>query len=104
PFPTLQRYLGDVLANGTSTVALLPGSLAGAWGFRHEARQTPRRILALLVGPSLLGGIVGTLLVVQFPDEYFRAMVPWLILTATLLFLFQPAIARLAGTHELSHQ
>src|SRR5205823_6249146 len=33
---------------------------------------------------------------------YFRALVPWLILTATLLFLFQPVIARLAGSHELS--
>src|SRR5262249_41151497 len=102
-FPTLQGILGDdVLANGTSTVAVLPGSIAGAWGFRREVRQTPGRVLALLVGPSLIGGTVGTLLVVKFPESVFRAMVPWLILTATLLFLFQPMIARLAGTRELS--
>ncbi len=102
-FPTLQGILGDdVRANGTSTVAVLPGSIAGVWGFRREVRQTPGRILALLVGPSLIGGTIGTLLVVKFPESYFRAMVPWLILTATLLFLFQPMIARLAGSHELS--
>lgn len=103
-FPTLQRYLTDVQANGTSTIALLPGSIAGAWGFRREVRQTPRRVLWLLVGPSLIGGVIGTLLVVRFPESYFRAMVPWLILSATLLFLFQPQIGRLAGTRELSSQ
>jgi uncharacterized membrane protein YfcA len=102
-FPTLQGILGnDIQANGTSTVALLPGSIAGAWGFRREVRQTPGRILALLVGPSLVGGVIGTLLVVKLPGSVFSMMVPWLILTATLLFLFQPMIARLAGSHELS--
>ncbi len=103
-FPTLQRYLGDIMANGTSTVALLPGSIAGALGFRNEVRQTPVRILLLLAVPSLAGGVVGTLLVVKLPESYFRAMVPWLILTATLLFLFQPRIAQLAGSHDLSHE
>jgi uncharacterized protein len=103
-FPTLQRYLGDIMANGTSTVALVPGSIAGAWGFRSEVRQTPRRILLLLALPSLAGGVVGTLLVVKLPASYFQAMVPWLILTATLLFLFQATIAKMAGSHDLSHE
>jgi uncharacterized membrane protein YfcA len=103
-FPTLQRYLSDIMANGTSTVALLPGSIAGAWGFRSEIRQTPSRILWLLALPSLAGGVVGTLLVVKLPESIFQAMVPWLILTATLLFLLQPRIAKLAGSHDLSHE
>jgi len=103
-FPTLQRYLGDIMANGTSTVALVPGSIAGAWGFRSEVRQTPRKILLPLALPSLAGGVVGTLLVVKLPPSYFQAMVPWLILTATLLFLFQPTIARMSGSHDLSHE
>jgi uncharacterized membrane protein YfcA len=101
-FPTLQRFVTDVVANGTSTVALLPGSIAGAWGFASEVKQTPRRLLWLLALPSLAGGLVGTLLVVRLPESYFREMVPWLILTATLLFLFQPTIARWSGSHELS--
>jgi len=41
-----------VVANATSTVALVPGSLAGAWGYRREMKRA-RRWLYLLVGPSL---------------------------------------------------
>src|SRR5262249_28713307 len=46
--------------------------------------------------PSAVGGAVGTLLVIWFPDA-FKVLVPWLILAAALLFLLQPALARLAG-------
>jgi uncharacterized membrane protein YfcA len=103
-FPTLQRFLGDIIANGTSTVALLPGSISGAWGFAKEVRQTPRKLLVLLALPSFAGGVVGTLLVVRLPESYFQTMVPWLILTATILFLIQPTIARWSGSHELSQE
>jgi uncharacterized membrane protein YfcA len=77
-----------VLANGTSTVALMPGSLAGAWGYRRQMTQA-RRWFVLLVGPSLLGGGVGTLLVTRLPAEYFADLVPWLLLVAALLFTAQ---------------
>jgi uncharacterized membrane protein YfcA len=104
-FPTLLTVLGDaVAANGTSTAALLPGSMAGAWGFRDEVRHTPKRTLLILAVPSLLGGIIGTLLVVKFPEKVFRSVVPWLIFTAALLFLLQPRISRLVGAKELSHR
>jgi uncharacterized membrane protein YfcA len=104
-FPSLLGVLhNSVLANGTSTVALLPGSFAGAWGFRREVAQTPRRTLLLLMGPSLAGGILGTLLVVNFPENYFKMMVPWLILLAALLFLFQPLIAKATGAKPVAHR
>src|SRR5262249_47042745 len=48
-----------VVANATSTVALVPGSLAGAWGFRRELKQA-HHWLYLLVGPSLTESHVGT--------------------------------------------
>ena len=75
-----------VVANATSTVALVPGSLAGAWGYRREMKRA-RRWLYLLVGPSLAGGVVGSLLVTRLDPAYFAALVPWLLLTAALLFL-----------------
>jgi uncharacterized membrane protein YfcA len=80
------------VANATSTVALVPGSLAGAWGFRSELRGNGRWLL-LLGGPSLLGGLAGALLLTRLDPRYFAALVPWLLLTASLLFLAQPALA-----------
>ena len=104
-FPTLMKVLTDArMANGTSTAALLPGSIAGAWGYAKEARQTPRATLLLLAVPSLLGGAVGTLLVVHYPESYFKAMVPWLILTAATLFLIQPLISKFTRSHAIAHE
>ena len=99
-FPTLFAALGtsgaaSVMANATSTVALVPGSLAALWGYRREM-QSVRPWAWRLAGPSLLGGIIGSLLVVWRPES-FKAAVPWLILTAALLFALQPTIARWTG-------
>jgi uncharacterized membrane protein YfcA len=98
-FPTLVTALGgtaaaEVIANVTSTVALVPGSMASAWGFRRELRGTGPW-LRLLTGPSVLGGLVGALLLTRLDPGYFRLLVPWLLLTASLLFLAQPHLARL---------
>lgn len=93
-FPSLLAVIDPVSANATSTVALVPGSLGGAWGFRKELKES-RRWLAVLIGPSLLGGIAGTSLVLLMEEKIFRAMVPWLILTAAVLFLLQPLTRRL---------
>jgi uncharacterized membrane protein YfcA len=102
-FPSLLTVVEPVVANATSTVALVPGSLASGWGYRREM-QAARRWLVILIWPSLLGGAAGALLVTELDPEYFEALVPWLLLTAATLFLFQPAIARLTGigkSHEL---
>jgi uncharacterized membrane protein YfcA len=95
-FPALLSVVDPVMANATSTVALVPGSLAGAWGYRREMSHA-RRWAALLFWPSLLGGTTGSLLLTQLDERYFRALVPWLILMAAVLFLVQPAMARLVG-------
>jgi len=95
-FPSLLTAVSPVVANATSTVALVPGSLASGWGYRREM-QAARRWLMLLVWPSLLGGALGALLVARLDQKYFEALVPWLLLTAAALFLFQPAIAKLTG-------
>jgi uncharacterized membrane protein YfcA len=92
-FPALLAVVPPVVANATSTVALVPGSLAGAWGYRRELRQVRQWLLVLSL-PSLAGGIVGSELVTTLDEGYFRALVPWLILAATLLFLVQPIVAR----------
>jgi uncharacterized membrane protein YfcA len=87
-FPTLIGSLGsnplfardaERLANGTSTVALVPASLGSAWGFRRELFEL-RRLLVWLLPPSLVGGVIGSLLVTRLPSEIFSTLVPWLIL------------------------
>jgi uncharacterized membrane protein YfcA len=93
-FPTL-IWLGlpSVTANATSTVAIWPASVSSMLGYRREVRSTPRRML-LLVIPSLLGGIVGALFLRWTPPVIFDALVPFLILSATLLFMVQETVQR----------
>jgi uncharacterized membrane protein YfcA len=95
-FPALMAVVGPVEANGTSTFALVPGSMAGAWGYRREMGSAGKWAWLLLT-PSLLGGVLGTLLVTQLPESYFQRTVPYLILVATLLFMGQPLLARWVG-------
>jgi uncharacterized membrane protein YfcA len=99
-FPTLMVALAPlgtaeaaVVANATSTVALVPGSLAAAWGYRREVAAA-RRWLVVLSGPSVLGGIVGSLLVTRLDPRYFSALVPWLLFLAAVIFLADTLLAR----------
>jgi uncharacterized membrane protein YfcA len=63
------------------------------FGYRRELRGIEPALLALVV-PSLAGGIVGALLLRWTPPETFAALVPYLILFATLLFAVQEPIQR----------
>jgi uncharacterized membrane protein YfcA len=87
-------------ANATSTVALWPGSLAGMWGFRGELAGT-RKWLVWFTAPSILGGVTGALLLLYTPAGRFEAIVPFLVLGATLLFLAQRTITRALARHAL---
>lgn len=85
-FPAL-IFLGlpAIAANATSTVALLPGSFAGALGYRKNLGSVAPwiRRFALV---SFLGGLIGGVLLTRTPPELFEWMVPFLILFATALF------------------
>ena len=93
-FPVLLAAgVSPVAANATNAVALVPGSLSGGWGFRDSWKQQ-RRVLAFLLAASLSGGLLGAWLVVIAGDALFRALVPWLILGATALFIVQEPLRR----------
>jgi uncharacterized membrane protein YfcA len=103
-FPTLIWLgLNSVAANATSTVAIWPGSLGGMWGYRKELRTADRRMLAL-TAPSLVGGISGALLLRYTPPSIFDAVVPFLILFATILFMVQETVQRVFKTGEARHE
>jgi uncharacterized membrane protein YfcA len=97
-FPTL-ILLGEpaITANATSTVALWPGSAASLYGFRREVRDH-RAWLARLFLPSLLGGALGAVLLLQTPAKTFEGLAPFLVLFATVLFALQNAVSRWSGS------
>ena len=82
-----------VLANATSTVALWPASLAGAYGFRRE-QWGGARLFLLFAAPSLAGGTLGAVLLLRTPSPTFARLVPLLILFATLLLAVQEPLSR----------
>jgi len=94
-FPALLAAgVSPVVANATNAVALVPGSLSAGWGFRRELGAHTNRVLIALLVSSLAGGLVGAWLVVMAGDALFRALVPWLILGSTALFIVQEPLRR----------
>lgn len=93
-FPALVGLgVPPIAANATATVALWPGGLSSMLGYRTALRGA--RVWArVLVVPSLLGGLLGAWLLTRSTDAQFDAVVPWLVLGATLLFLAQKRIGR----------
>jgi uncharacterized membrane protein YfcA len=93
-FPSL-IFLGlpAIAANATSTVALLPGALASLFGYRQEVREH-RHWLKTLFLPSLVGGAIGSVLLLRTPEKTFELLAPILILFATILFMVQGLVSR----------
>jgi uncharacterized protein len=93
-FPALiAAGLSPLVANATSTVALLPATLSSMLGYRDELAGARRWALALTV-PSLAGGGLGALLLLHTSNATFNRVVPWLVLAATLLFALQRPLLR----------
>lgn len=97
-FPALVfTGMPPVMANATSTVAVFPGYLGGAFGFRSELAGFDRRRLLRLVVITLVGGLVGSSLLLVSSNEAFSMVVPFLLLGATLAFLFGDKIRQWAA-------
>jgi uncharacterized membrane protein YfcA len=93
-FPALVALgVPPIAANATSTVALWPGTMSSMWGYRAELVGARRWAVAFAV-PSFAGGVVGALLLLRTPEQRFAAIVPWLILGATTLFVAQRPLMR----------
>ena len=92
-FPTLVWVgVAPVAASATNTVGLWPGSFGGVVGFR---RHLPERAVIVLLGvPSLVGGIVGAVLLLHTPQHVFEGLSPVLVLGATLLLAVQEPLSK----------
>ncbi len=87
-------------ANITSTVALFPGQLATGFAGRRQATGTPSLTFPALVAISLVGGGIGAVLLLVTPVSIFSALVPWLVLFATLVFGWGSFIRRAKDTEQ----
>jgi uncharacterized membrane protein YfcA len=96
-FPALMATgIPAVQANATNTVALWPG-LAASTGAYLKRLDVPRRLLVPLLLTSVVGGLAGSLLLLKTPQQIFMHLVPWLLLSGTLLFAFGNKIRTIAG-------
>jgi len=83
-------------ANITSTVALFPGQVTSSWSVRSHVAGAGGLSFRALVGISLVGGIVGAVLLLVTPSDIFKALVPWLVLFATSVFAYGSFVPRKA--------
>ncbi len=92
-FPALV-FIGipPVAANATSAVAVFPGYLSAAMGFKKEISDLPRAKLIRASAVSLFGGLIGGLLLLVSSNDVFSVLVPFLLLAATAAFAFQSQI------------
>ncbi len=101
-FPVLLGFgYGPVVANVSNTVGLVPGSVTGALGYRRELAGQRRRLLAL-AGASLVGGIIGAVLLLSLPASAFKAIVPVFIAIALVLVVVQPRLSERLEPHRPS--
>jgi len=88
-FPSLiVTGVSAIQANATNTMALWPGTVASTSAYRRELMQQKRDLLFLLVGTSLIGGVLGAILLLKTSQAVFVRLIPYLLLLATLLFAF----------------
>jgi len=99
-FPALLLFGTPALvANATSTLALVLGTGGSIYGFRQQ-HAAVREWLARFIPVSLLGGLLGSILLTNTDEAVFSRLVPFLIFFATLLFVAQGAFRRFATGGE----
>lgn len=103
-FPALLAAgFSAVGANVTSTLSLFPGYLGGMYAQRREIpRQTGR--LILLIPVSIIGGLAGGLILIRSDEQVFQALIPFLILGASLLLLVQGLVKSRMASRGMSNR
>ncbi len=88
--------VGAIAANATNTVALWVGVTASTGAYRRHL-DISRRVMIPLAISSVIGGVAGAYIMLHTPAPTFLRVLPWLMLGATLLFLFGNRLSRSSG-------
>jgi uncharacterized protein len=99
-FPVLLAFgYSPVTANVSNTIGLVPGSVAGAVGYRRELRGQRTRMLRFGLA-SAVGGITGAVLLLVLPQSAFEAIVPVFIAIALVSIVLQPRLEGVVAKHR----
>ncbi|OSM44746.1 sulfite exporter TauE/SafE family protein [Nesterenkonia sp. PF2B19] len=103
-FPVLVAMgFPPVTATISNAMGLIAGNITGTWGYRREIAQVGGTLLRL-VPVSLLGGVVGALLLLTLPEEVFETVAPALIVVALFFVIFQPRLQRWVRARKTAEQ
>ncbi len=103
-FPALM-FVGipPIIASATNTFASCAGYMSGSYAFRKDIANHKEQLTQIII-VSLIGGIAGAWLLLVTPETVFREAIPWLLMFATLLFLFggeiNAKLKKLASQHR----
>jgi hypothetical protein len=78
--------LPPIIANASSTVALFPGTIASTFAYRRDLNGIGGYSLSVLAPLSFAAGVAGAMLLLMTPAHLFDAVIPWLLLLASLTF------------------
>jgi uncharacterized protein len=88
-FPALLfTGMAPIAANATNTAAVWPGTVASAVAYRNAFTPEARRLILPLFLVGIVGGVLGARVLLITPQSTFLRLIPWLLLAATLLFVF----------------
>jgi hypothetical protein len=90
-----------IMANATATLTALPGYIGSAWAYRQDIHAEGSLRLGSIIAFAALGGLAGAGLLLITPGDAFVGIVPWLLLTATLLFATGPRLVAMVRTRGL---
>jgi hypothetical protein len=100
-FPALLfSGVAPISANATNATALWVGVTASSGAYRKHL-DISRRVMIPLAVTSVIGGFAGAFLLLRTPAHTFLRVLPWLMLGATLLFIFSGRLTR--GTNRMAH-
>lgn len=103
-FPALV-FVGipPINANATNSCAVWPGTVASAVAYRATLRGRLSTLIPLVL-TGIIGGSIGSLVLLHTPQQTFMDLVPCFLLFATLLFTFSGRITRALRLDSESHR
>jgi hypothetical protein len=93
-FPVLVALgYSPLTATTSNAVGLAPGTISGAYGYRHELEGYWPQVIRFAVA-SFFGAIGGTVLLLTLPKDAFETIVPVLVGLAVVLVIVQPWVSK----------